>query len=503
MAIKKVVLTIAALLVVGALLSVSMNNKVRHIVELKSPWQKTYAQAKGELGAIQGFPYVFNYFLLYSWGQDERAVDTDSPIDTLNNFFHFRTLTDADYRDGGTPNNDTLYSVCWLYVEDEPVILSIPVMDTPERYFTFEFAAFNSDNYAYAGTRTTGSDGGHYAIVPYGWEGNLPEGVQLLARAPTHWSFLLGRTLVSDEADLPNVHALQDQYTLTALSDWGSPEHRRPAHPPMPNLFPDYTAMFSDKQQGFRAVLKKLISESPEDYAVILNTAMEIGGVARHEQSDMDQYREIGLGAGLDSNAINPEYIPGRNEGLALGLRDVVTALKTGYGTESENGWRIIDPSYGRAGDKRQYLLRASLQSLGGIVANDAAEAVYIVLSDDPNQAGVKKPSGKYSYTLHFSKKDLPEVDAFWSISMYDSTNNLVANPLNRYSLGDRSSFLSYDEDGGLTLYISHKTPGEDKEGNWLPAPAEEFYLVLRAYLPGPDIVEQRWSPPALNIVGP
>jgi hypothetical protein len=151
----------------------------------------------------------------------------------------------------------------------------------------------------------------------------------------------------------------------------------------------------------------------------------------------------------------------------------------------------------GRAGDHDDFLLRAALQSLWGIVANDPEEAIYLNSSRDPDG---QQLTGANRYVVHFPKGGLPNVKAFWSITLYDSRHNLVANPIKRYAIGDRNQ-LTLNGDGSLDVYVQNESPGADKEANWLPAPTGEFNLVLRSYLPGPDIQEQRWMPPPVMRV--
>jgi len=491
--------TLAATAIVVAAASAIDSEKLRFtaskILQLTAPWQQHYAQSKAELATVNTFPYLFNYFLLNQWSKVS-LEDPLQPQDLLNNFYHFDTLATAEYRDGGSPNNDTVYSVSWFYVYDEPLIFTIPPSD---RYYSFQIASFSSDNYAYMGTLSTGVNGGNFAIVPLGWQGELPEDVQLLAEAPTQWSIVLGRTLVQDIDDMANVKKLQQQYKMTALSNWGQAEYRRPSHPPVPDLAPEYAAMFADKSQGFKAVLTDLVKNNPEQYLNIVNQSMAFGGVPQNQQHDLQQYREIGFG--IDAAATAQDFVQGRNLGISLGLLDVIKSKEDNYGSKTVDGWRIIDPSYGRTGDSGHYLLRASMQSLGGIIANDAVESMYFVLNDDVNEPGVQRPVGSNNYILHFSKEQLPAVDAFWSLTLYDSTNNLVANELDRYSLGDRSPSLRYDDDGGLTLYIGNQPPANKADrGNWLPAPETGFYLILRTYLPSEAIVSQRWAPPPMIL---
>ena len=137
-----------------------------------------------------------------------------------------------------------------------------------------------------------------------------------------------------------------------------------------------------------------------------------------------------------------------------------------------------------------------AVQPAAGFVVNDPIEATYLNVSVD----GEGKPlSGSNRYVIHFAKGGQP-TDAFWSVTMYNLKYNLVANPINQFSIGDRSG-MKPDADGGLTIYVQKDMPGADKESNWLPAPDGQFFLVLRTYLPAEDIVNQKWQPPKITIV--
>ena len=183
-------------------------------------WKAEYAYTTGMQAFIYGFPYVYNAKLRHDWVTQARNPAV-VPYAAVNHFWHAARVMDATYRDGGCPNNDTLYSLAWLDLSEEPVILSHP--DMAGRYFTFELMGFASDNFDYVGQRTTGSKAGRFAICGPDWHGDLPPGVQAVRPAPTPWVLLLGRTLVDGEADLADVHALQAQYRLTPLSRWGKP----------------------------------------------------------------------------------------------------------------------------------------------------------------------------------------------------------------------------------------------------------------------------------------
>lgn len=333
-------------------------------------WKAEYAYTAGMQAFIYGFPYVYNAKLRHDWvtqARDPAVV----PYAAVNNFWHAARVMDATYRDGGCPNNDTLYSLAWLDLSEEPVILSHP--DMADRYFTFELMGFTSDNFDYVGQRTTGSKAGHFAICGPGWHGELPPGVQATRPAPTPWVLLLGRTLVDGEADLENVHALQAQYRLTPLSLWGKPgagvPERRDVYAP---------AEAAQDPLGPWKTLNAMLAENPPPahHAVVLG-----------------QFARIGVGPGLDVDA-QPEAV---RQGLARAAMTGMALLQqqflSGDWATLVNGWRYPPAAEGRFGD--DFLRRAADQSLAGITANDPAEAVYLVNFSDANGAKLS-PQGRY-----------------------------------------------------------------------------------------------------------
>ena len=111
------------------------------------------------------------------------------------------------------------------------------------------------------------------------------------------------------------------------------------------------------------------------------------------------------------------------------------------------------------------------------------------------------KLNGANNYVLRFTKDQIPPVDAFWSLTMYDKDSYLVDNPIDRYALGDRSN-MKLGDDGSLTIYIQSESPGQEKESNWLPSPkGEVFKVALRLYVPKKQVADGAWKPPAVQRV--
>ncbi|MEU3534030.1 DUF1254 domain-containing protein [Streptomyces murinus] len=437
-------------------------------------WRGEYAYTLGEQAFVYGFPYIYNARLRHDWVTRPRNAAT-IPYAPVNHFWHAERLLDATYRDGGCPNNDTLYSTAWVHLGNEPVILSHP--DMGDRYFTFELVGITSDNFDYVGQRTTGSDAGDFALVGPGWKGKLPAGVRHVKKAPSPWVLILGRTLVDGPDDVPRVRELQEQYRLTPLSLFGKKDAEVPESRDV--LVP---VPAEEDPLGPWKTLNLMLAENPPP--------------SRHRVL-LQQFAQIGIGPGLDVEA-QPEAVRrSLARAAAVGVPLLKQQILSGDWAELVHGWRYPPPEMGRFGD--DFLKRAADQSLIGVAANDPAEAVYLLNFEDAN--GDKLESGG-RYELRFPGHALPPVDAFWSLTAYGEDMNLVPNPADRYSVGDRSAGLRRDADGGLTLHLQRERPEEDKEANWLPTAADgTWFVALRMYRPSPAVIDATWQCPPLTRV--
>jgi hypothetical protein len=438
-------------------------------------WRAEYAYATGVQAFIYGFPYIYNARLRHDWVTQSRDHDV-TPYAAVNHFWHASKLLTAAYRDGGCPNTDTLYSVAWVNLTDEPVILSHP--DMADRYFTFELVGFSSDNFGYIGQRSTGHKAGHFAIRGPGWKGKLPAGVKRTREAPTPWVLIIGRTLVDGPGDVKNVRALQAEYKLTPLSKWGKKRARvaerrdvyQPAEPVADPLGPWKS-------------LNAMLAENPPP---------------AHHGVLLEQFARIGIGPGLDVDE-QPDVVKrGLLRAAAVGLPLLRQQILSGTWATNVNGWRYPPPSEGRSRD--DFLQRAAEQSLAGIAANDPAEAVYLTCFED---ARGNRFAPQNRYELRFPADGLPPADAFWSLTAYTEHDmNLIANRQGKYSAGDRTPGLRRDSDGGITIHFQSVSPGTAWEPNWVPTSAEHaWFVILRIYRPRPEVVSAQWQCPGIRKI--
>lgn len=434
-------------------------------------WRREYAYTLGEQAFIYGFPYVYNAELRYDWVTQPPRTEL-TPHAAVNQFWHARILFDASDHENRSPNNDTLYSAAWVDLSTEPVILSHP--DMGDRYFTFELVGITSDNYGYVGQRVTGSRAGDFALIGPGWSGDLPQGVRRTATAPSPWILVLGRTLVEGEKDVPAVRDLQDQYRLTPLSLYGEegavvPERRDVLEP----------ADSARDPLGSWKTLNAMLSENPPPQG--------------HELL-LKQFAQIGVGPGLDVDAQPESVKQGLVAAAAAGTPLLEDQFHSGDWATLINGWRYPPPQMGRFGD--DFVKRAAEQALWGVAANDPEEAMYLAAFDDAD--GAKLSTGRYE--IRFGPGGQPPVDAFWSLTAYNEDRNLIANPIDRYSIGDRTPGLMTDPDGTLTLSLQPDSPGLDREANWLPIPAKGgWFIMLRMYLPRLEAVDAQWECPPIK----
>jgi hypothetical protein len=393
----------------------------------------------------------------------------------VNQFAHARAFPPASFRAIVRPNFDTLYSSAFLYLDPEPMVMTLP---KTERYHVFQMMDGWSEVFAAPGTRMAGGKGGNYLIVGPGWRGEVPKDMELL-RSPTASVSIGGRIQTNGAADYDFVHKLQDQVKLTPLSQWG-----KAYVPPKGKVDPTV-----DMKTPPMIAVNRMDGEA---FFTVLMGALKTNSAHVHDQGIVARMKRIGLepGKNLDFKALPAPIQQALTDAPASGL----TAIRRQAENQSlqKNGWNIMTGAIGYFGG--DYLFRA-VMALFGFGANRPEDAIYPSAAID----GDGRPlSGVNRYTLHFPKGQTPPVNAFWSITMYDEQGFPVENAIQRYAVGDRDK-LKFNDDGSLTLYIQNQSPGADKESNWLPAPKGIFTLTMRCYSPRPQIATGEWVPPPVK----
>lgn len=395
----------------------------------------------------------------------------------MNEFHHLRTYPPAEFRDVVRPNFDTLYSIAWLDLTKEPIILSTP--DTKGRYYLLPLLDMWTDVFAVPGKRTSGTSAGNFAIVPQNWKGRLPAGVERID-APTSYVWIIGRTQTNGPKDYGAVHGVQDGYRLTPLSRW-----RKPPKSMVAKIDPNVDMNTPPVDQVDAMPAGKFFSYAAE--------LMKANAPHVTDWSQIARLKRIGIEPGKSFNFESADPVVKRalekasEDGLALMKEKTPTLARV------VNGWQMNTDTMGVYGN---YYLKRAIIAQVGLGANQPEDAIYPLNLADSDGKALK---GEEKYLLHFAKAELPPVDAFWSITLYDGKGFPVANPLNRFAIGDRDP-LKYNADGSLDLYIQNANPGAEKESNWLPSPASGAEnITMRLYAPKPQALDGRWAPPAIR----
>ncbi len=430
-------------------------------------------------GFIYGLPIVMNYGVMNDFVLDRNSGQWKAPFNQINNEHRVFTYEDTSIP---TPNSDTPYSMAWLDLRAEPMVLSVPAVPK-DRYYSVMLCDGNTFNYGYIGSRATGSDAGDYLVVGPNWKGSKPAGIKAVFQSTTDFGLAVYRTQLFNADDMPNVMAVQAGYLVRPLSTY----LKTPAPAPAPAI-------------AWPAFSKELVKTQFFEY---LDFSLQFAPPGPEEKAIRARLAKLGIGTGKPHKAT--DLPPAYREAIAAGVAEGEKMVKEKAGAigASINGWRISSAFGNRAFYNGDWLLRAAAAS-AGIYGNDAEEAMYPMTRTTKD--GVVLDGSKHNYTLTFAKGQFPPVNAFWSVTMYDGEHQLlVKNPINRYLINSPMlSSMKTNADGSLTLYIQRDSPGKDKESNWLPAPNGTIYLVMRLYWPKvekPSILppgKGTWQPPAL-----
>ncbi|MGB6446209.1 MAG: DUF1254 domain-containing protein [Xanthobacteraceae bacterium] len=396
----------------------------------------------------------------------------------MNQFAHLPTFPDATFTDVVRANVDTLYSLLWFDVSQEPLLIGVP--DSGGRFYLLEMCDMWTDVFDSPGKRTTGTETQVLAIAGPRWQGQLPAEATLI-RSPTAIGWIIGRTQTNGKADYDAVHKFQAGLAATPLSQWG-----KPYQPPAGRINPDWDMKTPPVDQ-----VEKL---SPAAYFSLFAELTALNPPHANDYPILHQMRRIGIEPGkpFAFNSTSPEIQRALTAAGPAALNAIKAKIaKAGVASA---GWRTNLTAVGTYG--ADYLSRAGI-AYAGLGANTIEDAVYPTAFTDANG---KPFSSESRYILHFNKDQIPPVRAFWSLTMYNEKQLLSANPIDRYAIGDRDK-LSFNPDGSLDLYIQRDTPTQDKEANWLPAPKSgPFTMNMRLYWPKPEVLDGSWMPPGVKL---
>lgn len=373
----------------------------------------------------------------------------------VNSFSHARSLAGPMNRAVTTPNSDTLYSTAFVDTTTGPVRLEIP--DCGKRYLSVQIMDMYTDNTFVLSPRTPGGAAGAWRLISPRAE---PRDARDLRLATPH-AWLLVRILVNGPSDLVAVHAIQDRLKLDGVV----------AAPPLSK------ATRSSDWPAYFAAAQELVNDDPPPF--------KVGRDAFATVRDAGNARDFS----------RPGYTHEAAAAIDAGVAEAAAVLRSVLmRPQFIDGWTYPRASLGEYGDNIVFRAIVAVVGLGALIP---AEAMYFRPAGDG--LGLFNGDGLYRLSLF---RPIP-VNAFWSLTMYEATEDgrffLTENALNRYSIGDRTEGLSYGPNGVLDIWIGRSDPGGARTANWLPAPKRgPFALTLRAYLPGPALLNRTYRLPPI-----
>ena len=433
------------------------------------------ARAIAKEAYTYGYPMVDSYRILNAYFVNRESPEYKAPWNQILNIPRVYTPDDKAVQ---TPNSDTPYSMVGMDLRAEPVVLTVPQIEK-KRYFSIQLIDLYTFNFGYIGSRATGNDGGSFLIAGPEWKGETPKGVKKVIQSETELVLAVYRTQLFNPGDLDNVKNVQAGYKAQPLS-----------------AFLGQSAPQAAPTVNFVKPLTPDTQKTSLEFFNILNFVLQFCPTVPAESELMARFAKIGVGAGktFDASKLSPELKAAIEQGMADAWADQADLKKRIDAKEVTSGDMFGTREY----LKNNYPYRMAGAVLG-IFANSKQEAMYPAYTVDSQ--GQALDAAKNRYTLRFAPGQLPPVNAFWSLTMYELPASLLsANPLNRYLLNSPMlPQFKKDADGGLTLYIQNESPGKDNEANWLPAPKGQFFMAMRLYWPKEGALTGKWTAPPLK----
>ena len=423
--------------------------------------------------------YIYGYAPVAAWATeriqtavpDANTVGGRAPV---NQFAYSKKLATPSATTVVRPNADTIYTLAWLDLNEQPMVISLPAV--PDRYYVIPLLDAYTNQFNSTGTRTTGNGPGDYLIAGPRWSGRPPPGITQVIRAPTPTVWVIGRTLVRGPDDLSAAVAITFQYRLIPLDKYGT-DYVPPSNVPVTNPEPQFippegqpaTAAEGFAEPTFFQAMQSVIAANPPPL---------------NQRPLVASFRAVYANADL----LTAQIVTAAQAAMSA-------ALATSAKTVNEWSYQLGIGTYGE-----HYALRAGV-ALFGLGAVNEEDAVYASCHTDAT--GAPLDGSKGNYQIRFPSGQLPPVNpqAFWSITVYDQNGLLVENPINRYVAGSETGLVP-DADGSVTIHLRNTAPPSSiPQANWLPVPDGPFNLTLRMYWPDTAALNT-YEIPAVQIAG-
>jgi len=447
--------------------------------------------------------YIYAYPMVLMEITRRVATSVGSPMEgraPMNQFGHKTTLPDASTSGVAWPSTDLLYSNLWYDVSREPLVVHIP--DSGGRYYFMPVMDMWTDVFMSRGPRTTGNGAQTFAIVGPTWTGTVPAGVDVV-RSPTNVGWIIGRIQVAGPADIAQAGQFQAGMSTAPLSLWNR------AHsvvavpgsgaPPVPMggvsvpLQPGQASAPTDAWDTRTPAGEQVARMDAATFFATFAQVVQANPAHANDYPILDRMRRLGIEPGRPFSfaQLQPAVQQALIQAAPEANRRILNAVDRA--SRESNGWHTVRTGIGTYGTS--YLRRAAV-AYAGLGANTPEDAIYPLARTDMEG---KPLMGDEDYVIHFDREQLPPVNAFWALVLYDTGHGFVDNPARRYSIGSKDP-LRYNADGSLDIYVQSDAPSGDKRSNWLPAPREgAFMLNMRLYWPKAQALDGNWVPPVVR----
>lgn len=407
----------------------------------------------------------------------------------------------ADFTAIVTPNNTTLYGMGFLDLQDDPIVIEMP--EVTDRYFSLQLMNQYGIFPLYAGNQFNGTDARSYLILPDDYEGEIPGDFAAtdVVQAGTKTLFTLVRYALrnpTDESEIAYVNDLQEQTTITPLSEWLANDRSGVPRAEQSVVAGNYETV----PRMAELTEQQVENQTAADFFTFLNLvlndpSMSLIDDSRKEAAMLERLEQIGIGPGLefDWSALETDVQEALTSGFESGFERVRATVVEGNSdvVVDMNGWNIVQNT---ADFRTDWLTRAVMADFGWAGPDSPASHVAGFKFTD---ASGEQLDGSNRYTITFDLDNLPPVTEFWEIPIYDAQGYFVENELDRYSINSYmlEEGLLHTDGNELVIYVQNEEPDDPEQAtNWLPAPDGGMRFAARFYGPRWSVVDGSYDMP-------
>lgn len=423
--------------------------------------------------------YIFSFPLMIMDATMRVSTNTADPgvpgKAPANSWMHAKELACASFRQVVTPNVDTIYSQIFIDLSKDALVLHKPAVS---RYVMFQIMDAWSDTVAILGTGGDTDDEHTYLLTGPEFSGEIPAGMTQV-RIPTCMAWLLGRVICYGPDDMDNIYKIQEEMDVKPLAVWKSGGE-------LPK------GKYAPENEG--TPIRMVFSMGPAEYFRRVNKLMTDNPPYAGDAPILKEIAQIGVGPGLtfDPRILGTDAAENWKH-MVGGLVKELVAKNARFMVKNKS-FQFFGAPISRFQTEYEY---RCLIAIGGFGANPVDVAVYMKSGTDDTGAAL---NGRNRYVMHIGAGKMPpfKEKGFWSVTAYNDDDFLIENPIDRYSIGNRTPFEK-DEDGSVDIYIQQDEP-EGHLSNWLPVAGDGFHLFLRIYRPEDSVLDGSWAAPSITI---